>query len=106
MQTRSQKKIASDLQKVLDADPITHKVENRYNTLRAALRDKYPDLVANTDKTQMLDFLKDVVYLDRKLRQLTEGEEENLKQVLSEEAQVELGYHADHKQEVSKLQTL
>lgn len=89
--TRAQKSLAKDLQKVLEI-PDAHEVKNRYRTIRYALRGRWGHLVDSVSKESMCEFLKDVVYLDRKLRKLTEGEEEELKETLSQEKQIELGY--------------
>lgn len=104
MQTRIQKAIAKDLQKVLEI-PEAHEVKNRYRTLRYALRGRWPQLVDSVSKESMCEFLKDVVYLDRKLRQMTEGEEKETKKVLSEEAQIDLGYVPGYKQDTRHRNT-
>jgi hypothetical protein len=54
----------------------------------------------------MCDFLKDVVYLDRELRKKTQGEEDEIKEQLAQEKEIELGYSPHHYQDVRKLSSL
>lgn len=61
--------------------PDTKLVKNRYLTIKVMLQDKYPEVKENP---RMEKILRDAVYLDRKIRFMTEGEEESLKQELSE----------------------
>lgn len=91
MQTRNQKKVATTLEELLQQFPESRLVENRYRSMRVVLK-KHWKFVETVNQKDMIEFLKDVVYLDRKIRLETEGEQEELKQQLSEEKQVELGY--------------
>lgn len=59
--------------------------------MRVALK-KHWKFMETVDQKDMIEFLKDVVYLDRKIRLETEGKQEELKQQLAEAKQVELGY--------------
>lgn len=95
--------LTKELQSVLSLDPETHKVANRYRTIRMSLKSQYPGLISTIEKDSMLQFIKDIIFLDRKLRQLTEGEETKLKEQLSEEAQIELGYQSGCQQDLSLL---
>ena len=61
--------------------PETKKVEKRYTTLKVLLQQKYKSI---TDDANIKNFLKDAIYLDRKIRWLTEGEQIDLKQTLAD----------------------
>lgn len=60
--------------------PETKKVGNRYVTLKVLLQEKYPFIKEHPSFNEML---KDALFLDRKIRWMTEGEETDLKQTLS-----------------------
>lgn len=64
-------------------------VENRYRTIRYVLYDKYPFL-ETLPKEQVLEFLKDVVFVDRECRKFTEGRQTELKNLLEQEKIQEL----------------
>lgn len=67
-------------------------VENRYRALRYLLNKRY-EKQTFTDREMTMNFIKDAVYLDRKMRLWTEGQQVELKKELSEDYQVEeLGY--------------
>jgi len=92
MQTRQQKKVAINLENVLKEFEEAKLVKNKYRTLRAVMRRSYPTLVDSVERDTMIAFMKDLIYSDRKLRQLTEGNEQELKDKLEIEAQIDLGY--------------
>lgn len=62
--------------------PNTKLVKNRYLTIRVMLQDKYPEVKENP---RMEKILKDAIWLDRKIRWMSEGFEEDLKIKLSNE---------------------
>lgn len=64
-------------------------VENRYRTIRYVLYDKYPFL-ETLPKEEVLEFLKDVVFVDRECRSMTEGRQKPLKDLLEQEKIQEL----------------
>lgn len=99
MQSRRQKSIAEDLVEVLKIAPEASLVENKYRTLRITLKRSNP-ILETLDKDVVIKLLKDAIYLDRKLRQLTEGMQEKLKKQLSEEKMVELGYFPEPQKEL------
>lgn len=61
--------------------PKTKSVRNRYLTIKTLLQEKYPTVKEDPKIEKML---KDAIWLDRKIRWATEGEEENLKQELAD----------------------
>lgn len=83
--TRSESKLWDTKIVTMFEEPSTKLVENRYRALRHLLSSKYPELVEVAEKPVMLNFLKDAVYLDRKLRLWTEDIEQPLKKELAEE---------------------
>ena len=77
---------------MFQTDPETKKIQYRYNAIRYLLKLKYPQ-IAELPKETFLEMLKEASYLERKLRQRTEGLQKGVKKTLSEEYQVEeLGY--------------
>jgi len=71
--------------KLVELDPKFKQVKHIYDALKLLLQEKYP-FIKEHDNIQ---FLKDVVYLDRKLRLYREGEEDDLKELLEQEYIVE-----------------
>lgn len=61
--------------------PNTKLVKNRYLTIKVLLQERYPEVKENPKIEKML---KDAIWLDRKIRWATEGQEESLKQELSD----------------------
>jgi len=102
--TRHNNKLTEDLMVVLKCHKEASLVAFRYRTILSALRGAYPDLTTNTNKEVMLEFLRDVVYLDRKLRKLTEGKDGEQKEILSQEYQLnELGAEIGLQQNIINL---
>lgn len=66
-------------QKLFNEYPETKLVKNRYSTLKILLQQRHPELCAMPG---IENFLKDAVYIDRKVRLFTEGSEQELKQEL------------------------
>ena len=87
-QTTHRNNLKSALQKALQIEGADT-VKLRYRTLRYSLLSEHPNLISGTDKEVMLCFLKDVIYLDRQLRLLTEDVEKEEKEVLSQNYQIE-----------------
>ncbi len=100
MPTHNHKALTEDLEHVLRTYPEAALVKNRYRTLRAALKTKYTGVISNVSKPVMLMFIRDIVYLDRKLRKLTEGIDDEVKEELSQEFQLEEGYMPGYNQDI------
>ena len=66
------------------AHPEAQLVQNRQRTLRAILIRRYPFL-KDLDKELAQSFLSDVLYNSRKLREDTEGMQDDLKRKLEQE---------------------
>lgn len=74
------------------ADPKTVLLKNRVRAIRYLLKPRYTEQTF-ADKDKTIAMIIDTVYLDRKLRLLTEGKEKKLKKHLSDKFVVEeLGY--------------
>lgn len=82
--------------------PQMKSVKKRYDSIKILLQQKYP-WIKEHDNIQMI---KDIIYLDREIRRDTEGLEKRLKQKLSQEKQVDLGYTPNYRQDIKKLKTL
>lgn len=99
--------LTEELVKVHEREPQSKLTKNRYRAIRVALIKSYPNLINSTDKEVMLNFLRDVVYLDRKQRLLTEGLERDEKEELSQEYQIEhLGVEIGLENNIKQLKNL
>lgn len=74
----------SRLSNLLLGNESAKDVENRYRTIRYVLYDKYPFL-ESLPKEEVLEFLKDVTFVDRECRAMTEGRQTGLKDLLEQE---------------------
>lgn len=102
-----QQSLTDELLKVHKEIPESKLVKNRYRAIRKALIKSYPKLINETNKEVMLQFIKDTVYLDRKQRKFTEGIEDEEKEILSQEYQIEeLGMEVGITNNVKELQNL
>ena len=90
------------IEKLFELDTDFKKTKKRYDTLKLLLQETYPH-IKDHDNIQML---KDILYLDRELRFATQGEDEEEKQILSQEYQLQNGYTVGYKQDIKKLRTL
>ena len=63
-------------------DPEMSLVTKRYDSLKLLLQEKYPFI---KEQENHIQFLKDVVYLDRLIRKETEDQEIEKKKILSEQ---------------------
>lgn len=66
--------------------PEMSMVEKKYDSLKLLLQQKYPFIKEQEDHIQ---FLKDVVYLDRLIRLKTEGQQVEEKELLEQEYIIE-----------------
>lgn len=65
-------------------------VENRYRTIGYVLYEKHQHILDKFAKEEMTEFMKDVVWADRELRQFTQGRQKKLKSKLAQEKIIEL----------------
>lgn len=70
------------IDRLFEVAPEMKSVKNRYKTLKTLIQERYPQI---KDMPNAESFLKDIVYLDRKVRWVTEGEEAQTKKILSQE---------------------
>lgn len=90
--TKHNTKLTESLLVVLKTHQEASLLAFRYRTLLASLRVSYPSLTSTTQKEVLLEFIRDTVYLDRKLRKLTEGKDKLNKEIHSQQYQLtELG---------------
>lgn len=82
------RKLSQNLTNVLKSHQEASLVENRHRTIRATLHALYPNLIESTEKELMINFIKDVTYVDRLLRRKTEGKQNLRKTILSQEFQL------------------
>lgn len=83
---------AKELATLLSENQEAHLVENRYKVMLYLLNKEWSNLLSQHDKEKMKEFLRDAIYIDRKIRLETEGEQIEEKEILSQEFQInELG---------------
>lgn len=80
----------AELKEILDRSPEAKKVENRYLVIAQVLAKEYPNFMNATSKEVILKYLQDTVYLDRKLRLETEGDDEDVKLEKAQEVAEEI----------------
>lgn len=73
-------------EKLLDKHPSAGLVKNRYKAIRAVLKQMYPTVEVENNRLE--DMIFDAIALDRKLRDLTQGQEQETKTKLSQEWQI------------------
>jgi len=74
-----------ELANLLEKNPEAHKVSERYRVMVYVLSKEWANLIGSVEKETMKAFLQDVIYTDRKIRLETEGEDEETKEILSQE---------------------
>jgi len=92
------------LKLTLETFPNGKYVKYKYNVLRYTLLDFYPTMVNSMTKDDCLEMLRAVIYLDRQLRLETEGVDEEEKEILAQEKQIELGYTQNYQRDVKAIQ--
>lgn len=92
------------IEKLLANIPESRLTKNRYRVIKFILQNYFPKLYELYPEETLIQLFKDVIYIDRKHRKLTEGNEDELKKVLSQEYQIkELGYEGGYHQNVKQL---
>jgi hypothetical protein len=71
--------------RLFDIDSKYKNVEQRYETIRLLLQEKYQPIMQSVSRDTLKEFLKDTIYLDRLLRLYTEGLQVEQKKLLSDE---------------------
>lgn len=71
--------------RLFDIDSKYKNVEQRYETIRLLLQEKYQPIMQSVSRETLKEFLKDTLYLDRLLRLYTEGLQVEQKKLLSDE---------------------
>lgn len=84
------------MQELFKENPESKKLVNRYRTIRYTLYEEYQELMDLTKKDRMMEFLKDVLAMDRYLRDQTTEIEQEEKKILSQEWQLENGYRPNN----------
>lgn len=87
---------------LFDIAPEMMKVTKRYDCLKLLLQETYPH-IKDKDNIQML---KDIIYLDRIVRDATEEIDKEKKIELSQEWQLEHDYSPNHFNDIKQLKML
>lgn len=78
--------------KILKEQPKAGLVKNRHKFSALILSKEYPNLMKSVSPDTMLQFLQDHDYIERRIRDYTQGKEQELKDKLQVETQRDLGY--------------
>lgn len=82
-----------ELTKLLDEHPEARMVAKKYKVLAFILNKEHSAMMGKIKGgDSFINFLQDVIYIDRLIRKETEGVDDEKKKILSQEKQVELGY--------------
>ena len=82
----------TELARTLELNPAFGELKYRYKLMLWLLMKEWSNTLGKIEKEVMMKILKDAIYIDRKIRKETEGEEEELKEILSQDFQIrELG---------------
>ena len=65
-------------------------VENRYKTIPYVIYEKHAHILDAFPQGEMIEFMKDLIWADRELREFTKGRQKKLKKTLSDEKITEL----------------
>lgn len=76
------------LKDLLEGHPEASKVKEKYRVLMYLLSREWKNLILSRENETMKDFLKDVIYADRLIRKQTEDIDEEEKEILSQEFQL------------------
>lgn len=100
--TRRRRALRESLTKVLKTVPEASLLSKRYNALRAALFPFYPHLLENREVS--LDFLKEIVFLDRIIRLETAGLDKENKIIAKQKFEIEeLGMEVNLEDNIKKI---
>lgn len=78
------------LGELLASSKVAHTIAKRWKVLAFALSKEWPSKVS--PESSFYSFLEDVVYIDRKIRKLTEGDDQENKDIAEQEWQIENGF--------------
>lgn len=96
MKTQRAKIYKKSLARLVDSYPEFKKVKNRYKLMRCVLQDYYPIITGSVSKDTLELFLREAVYIDRQIRHVTEDEDGETKEILSQEFVLEEGYELSY----------
>lgn len=103
--TIRQNKYTKDLEALYSKHPQAKEVKERYKVMRIILQREWPSL-EKYEQSVLEDILKDAIFLDRKIRKMTEGTDQETKDILEQNYLLNEGYEVGVEKSVSKLKTL
>ena len=74
-----------ELYKLVKTNAEARKLEKRYSVMEFLLNKEYAQTLKLIPKSILHDFLKDIVYIDRKIRKATEGFDQEAKDIAEQE---------------------
>lgn len=90
--TLRHEKYKKDLVGIIERSGEARLVRNRYKLLMQVLTEEYPSLSGNYSLESLDQIVQDIVYLDRKIRHLTENYDKENKLILSQGYKISEGY--------------
>lgn len=103
--TIRQNKYTKDLEALYTKHPEAKQVKERYKVMRIVLQREWLSL-SKLEPQIIEEILKDAVHIDRRIRKMTEGVDQETKDILEQEELQRLGYEVGVDNQVDKLKTL
>lgn len=76
----------------LDKYPQAHELKGRHRVIWHSLKQTHKEISEMIPKETLIEYIKDVIYADRLVRKMTEGEDKENKDKEEVELLKELGY--------------
>lgn len=90
LRNETYKKVLTDL---VETNASARTVTKRYKVMRYVLSKEWSNFMNDLDPIKLEEFLKDAVYIDRQIRKVTEGDDQENKDILEEKfIEEELGF--------------
>ena len=97
--TIRQENYKKTLTELLDKHPEARMIAKKYKVLAYTLNKEYPVLMSKNESWD--NFLRDVVYIDRVIRKLTEGDDQYNKDIAEQEWQMGNRYESGYNQKLN-----
>lgn len=105
--TIRQEHYKSTLSKIVETTPEVGLLKNKYRLMRFGLHQEWAKMLERMGENEQIDeFLKDVIYIDRKIRKLTENIDTENKKIAEQEYLLDEGYEVGVEKSINKLKTL
>ncbi len=94
------------LKTIIKENPEAVLVKNKYKVLYGMLRRIYPNFIESIPKDKFIQIIFDAINGNRDWQMLTEGFDKEIKTILSQRKQIDMGYLPGYNEDIKKLKTL